>query len=127
MELANNILLILHFVGLAALLSGFFYQLRDWGKGMKVNAGILHGAWLQLITGLGMVGLIQAMHQADPSTDQVNNLVMAVKTVILTVIFFVAYSFNKKEKTPTWVVPAIAGLTTINIALAVLGPIMIPA
>jgi len=123
MELANNILLILHFVGLAALLSGFFYQLRDWGKGMKVNAGILHGAWLQLITGLGMVGLIQAMH----GTEQVNNLVMAVKTVILTVIFFVAYSFNKKEKTPTWVVPAIAGLTTINIALAVLGPIMIPA
>jgi vacuolar-type H+-ATPase subunit I/STV1 len=123
MELANNILLILHFVGLAALLSGFFYQLKDWGKGMKVNAGILHGAWLQLITGLGMVGLIQAMH----GTEQVNNLVMAVKTVILTVIFFVAYSFNKKEKTPTWVVPAIAGLTTINIALAVLGPIMIPA
>jgi len=123
MELANNILLILHFVGLAALLSGFVYQLKDWGKGMKVNAGILHGAWLQLITGLGMVGLIQAMH----GTEQVNNLVMAVKTVILTVIFFVAYSFNKKEKTPTWVVPAIAGLTTINIALAVLGPIMIPA
>jgi hypothetical protein len=123
MELANNILLILHFVGLAALLSGFFYQLRDWGKGMKVNAGILHGAWLQLLTGLGMVGLIQAMH----GTEQVNNLIMAVKTVILTVIFFVAYSFNKKEKTPTWVVPAIAGLTTINIALAVLGPIMIPA
>jgi len=123
MELANNILLILHFVGLAALLSGFFYQLRDWGKGMKVNAGILHGAWLQLLTGLGMVGLIQAMH----GTEQVNNLVMAVKTVILTVIFFVAYSFNKKEKTSTWVVPAIAGLTTINIALAVLGPIMIPA
>jgi hypothetical protein len=123
MELANNILLILHLVGLAALLSGFFYQLKDWGKGMKVNAGILHGAWLQLITGLGMVGLIQAMH----GTEQVNNLVMAVKTVILTVIFFVAYSFNKKEKTPTWVVPAIAGLTTINIALAVLGPIMIPA
>ncbi len=123
MELANNILLILHFVGLASLLSGFFYQLKDWGKGMKVNAGILHGAWLQLITGMGMVGLIQAMH----GTEQVNNLVMAVKTVILTVIFFVAYSFNKKENTPTWVVPSIAGLTVVNIALAVLGPIMIPA
>jgi hypothetical protein len=123
MELANNILLILHFVGLASLLSGFFYQLKDWGKGMKVNAGILHGAWLQLITGMGMVGLIQAMH----GTEQVNNLVMAVKAIILTVIFFVAYSFNKKENTPTWVVPSIAGLTVVNIALAVLGPIMIPA
>jgi hypothetical protein len=123
MQLANDILLILHFVGLASLLSGFFYQLKDWGKGMKVNAGILHGAWLQLITGMGMVGLIQAMH----GTEQVNNLVMAVKAIILTVIFFVAYSFNKKENTPTWVVPSIAGLTVVNIALAVLGPIMIPA
>ena len=123
MQIFNDVLLVLHLIGVGALLSGFFYQIKDWGKGMKVNAGILHGAWLQLITGLGMVGLIQAMH----GTEQVNNLVMAVKTVILTVIFFVAYSFNKKEKTPTWVVPAIAGLTTINIALAVLGPIMIPA
>jgi len=94
MELANNILLILHFVGLASLLSGFFYQLKDWGKGMKVNAGILHGAWLQLITGMGMVGLIQAMH----GTEQVNNVIVAVKSIILTVIFFVAYSFNKKRR-----------------------------
>jgi len=123
MQLANDILLVLHLIGVGALLSGFFYQLKDWGKGMKVNAGILHGAWLQLITGMGMVGLIQAIH----GDEQVNNLVMAAKAIILTVIFFVAYSFNKKETTPTWVVPAIAGLTTVNIALAVLGPIMIPA
>ena len=123
MQLANDILLVLHLIGVGALLSGFFYQLKDWGKGMKVNAGILHGAWLQLITGMGMVGLIQAIH----GSEQVNNVVMAVKAIILTVIFFVAYSFNKKENTPTWVVPAIAGLTTVNIALAVLGPIMIAA
>ncbi|CAB4961852.1 unannotated protein [freshwater metagenome] len=39
-------------------------------------------------------------------------------------IFFVAYSFNKKEVTPKWVVPAIAGLTTVNIIVAVVGPIV---
>ena len=46
MELTNKILLVLHLLGVGALLSGFFYQLKDITKGQKVNAGIIHGAWL---------------------------------------------------------------------------------
>lgn len=119
MEIAVNIALILHFVGIGALLSGFFYQLRDWGKGMKVNAGILHGAWLQLITGFALAGMIPAMGEED-----INGIALGIKAIVITVIFFVAYSFNKKEVTPKWVVPTIAGLTTVNIIVAVVGPIV---
>ena len=120
MEIAANISLILHIVGVGALLSGFFYQLKDWGKGMKVNAGILHGAWLQLITGFALAGLVPAMGE-----ESINGIALAIKSVVITVIFFVAYSFNKKEVTPTWVVPAIAGLTILNVAVAILGPIVV--
>ena len=119
METAVNIALILHFVGIGALLSGFFYQLRDWGKGMKVNAGILHGAWLQLITGFAMAGLIPAIGK-----ESINGVALGIKSIVITVIFFVAYSFNKKEVTPKWVVPTIAGLTTLNIIVAVVGPMV---
>lgn len=120
MDIAVKITLILHIIGAGALLSGFFYQLKDWGKGMKVNAGILHGAWLQLVTGFALAGLIPAMGEED-----LNGIALAIKAVVITVIFFVAYSFNKKEVTPTWVVPAIAGLTIVNIAVAILGPIVV--
>ena len=115
MEIAEKALLVLHFIGIGALFSGFFYQLKQWGEGMKVNAGILHGAWLMLATGLGMIGILQM----PGSEEQVNNLVLVVKTIVITAVFFVAYTYRKKESTPTWVVPTIAGLTTLNIIFAV--------
>jgi hypothetical protein len=120
MKILNDVFLVLHIVGVGALLSGFFYQLKDMKTGMKVNAGIIHGAWLMLVTGFAMAGILPV---AEPDA-KINNLVLAAKSVIITGIFFIAYSFNKKEKTPGWVVPVIALLTTTNVALAVLGPIV---
>ena len=121
MEILNEVLLVLHIVGVGALLSGFFYQMRDWGKGMKVNAGIIHGAWLMLVTGFAMNGIISSLHNGE----EVNNIVLGLKSIVITAIFFIAYSFNKKEVTPKWVVPTIALLTTVNIAFAVLGHIVV--
>lgn len=121
MKTLNDVFLVLHIIGVGALLSGFFYQLKDMKTGMKVNAGILHGAWLMLITGFAMAGILPI---AEPD-EQINAWVLGAKSVIITAIFFIAYSFNKKEKAPKWVVPVITLLTITNIALAVLGPIMI--
>ena len=121
MELTTKIALILHLVGIGALLSGFFYQIKDWGTGMKINAGILHGAWLMLVTGFALAGMVPQVE----TTQQINNWVLGAKSIVITAIFFIAYGYNKKEKTAKWVVPAIAGLTTLNICLAVLGPILI--
>lgn len=111
MEQAIHIVLVFHFIGLGALLSGFFYQLKSLKSGMTVNAGIIHGAWLMFVTGMGMAGM------TDPA--KLNTLVIAAKAMVLTAIFFLAYMYKKKEKTPAWVVPAIAGLTVLNIVLAV--------
>jgi hypothetical protein len=121
MKITMQIAVILHLIGIGALLSGFFYQLKDWGTGMKVNAGILHGAWLMLVTGFALAALVPMVEEAE----QINNWVLGAKSIVITVIFFIAYGYNKKEKTDKWVVPAIAGLTVLNICLAVLGPIMI--
>jgi uncharacterized membrane protein len=119
MDILNDSMLVLHLIGVGALLSGFFYQLKDIKTGMKVNAGIIHGAWLMLITGFTMAGLIPAIGE-----ETINNVVLGIKSVIITAIFFIAYAFNKKEVTPKWVVPGIAGLTVLNIVLAVFGPIV---
>jgi hypothetical protein len=116
MELIPKITLILHFIGIGALLSGFFYQLKDWGNGMKINAGILHGAWLMLVTGLTMAGLIPVLFP----DKELNHLVIGLKSIVITAIFFIAYGYNKKEKTAKWVVPVIALLTVVNISMAVI-------
>ena len=120
MKTLESVFLVLHLIGVGALLSGFFYQLKDMKTGMKVNAGILHGAWLMLVTGFAMAGIIPV---AEPDVH-INNVVLAAKSIVITAIFFIAYSFNKREQAPKWVVPVITLLTITNISLAVLGPIV---
>ena len=112
-ELIIHIFLVLHILGIAALLAGFFTSMKDMKSGMKVNAGVLHGAYTMLITGLVMAGV------TDPA--KLNAVVISLKTISLTVIFFIAYTYRKKEVTPKWAVPVIFLLTTLNIVLAVVG------
>jgi len=113
-ELLIHILLVLHLLGIAVLLAGFFTSLKDIKTGIKVNAGVLHGAYLMLATGLGMAGLA-----VDPS--KLNTVVISLKSIALTVIFFIAFHYRKKAKTPVWAVPVIFALTTLNIVLATFG------
>lgn len=112
-ELIIHIFLVLHILGIAALLAGFFTSMKEMKTGMKVNIGVLHGAYTMLITGLVMAGV------TDPA--KLNAVVISLKTISLTVIFFIAYTYRKKEVTPKWAVPVIFLLTTLNIVLAVVG------
>ena len=113
-ELLIHILLVLHLLGIAVLLAGFFTSLKDIKTGIKVNAGVLHGAYLMLATGLAMAGLA-----VDPS--KLHTVVISLKSISLTVIFFIAFHYRKKENTPVWAVPVIFALTTLNIVLATFG------
>jgi hypothetical protein len=112
-ELIVHIFLVLHFLGIAALLAGFFTSMKDMKTGMKVNAGVLHGAYTMLITGLVMAGVTKP--------EELNAIVISLKSISLTAIFFIAYTYRKKEATPKWAMPAIFLLTTLNIVLAVFG------
>jgi hypothetical protein len=112
-ELIIHLFLVIHILGIAALLAGFFTSMKDMKTGMKVNVGVLHGAYTMLITGLVMAGV------SDPA--KLNAVVISLKTISLTVIFFIAYTYRKKETTPKWAVPVIFLLTTLNIVLAVVG------
>lgn len=111
-ELIVHIFLVLHILGIAALLAGFFTSMKDMKTGMKVNAGVLHGAYTMLITGLVMAGV------TDPA--KLNTVVISLKSISLTAIFFIAYTYRKKEATPKWAMPVIFLLTSFNIVLAVL-------
>jgi len=111
-----NALLVLHLLGIASLMAGFLTGMKQIKTGIKVNAGVFHGAYLMLISGLVMAGLV------DPT--KMNALIIAIKAIVLTVIFFVAYTYRKKESTPVWVVPTIFLLTLANIIFAIFGPVV---
>jgi len=113
LELIIRITLVFHLLGFASIMAGTLGQIRSFKDGAVVLPSILHGAWLSLATGLALAGLLPA------NGDEVNHLVISLKTASLTAIFFIAYTFKKKQAPPKWVVPLIMALTITTLSLAV--------
>ena len=119
-ELATRILVVLHLIGLSSLLGGFLTQMKDLKTGGRIVPAMLHGAWLLLITGFALVGMV-----GMSGDEHVDNIILAAKSIVITVIFFLAYSFSKKDlSSKKWVVPVIGLLTIVNVVLAVVGGIV---
>jgi hypothetical protein len=116
MDLIYNLIVVLHFIGLASVVGGFLVQMKSADKG--VNPAMWHGALVQLVTGVAMVGLIES--GAYTGTGELDMAKISVKlafTVIITVLAFVG-----RKKTPPQVGfwGAIGALSIANIFIAVL-------
>ena len=113
LEIIIRITLVLHLIGFATIFGGVLAQTKNFKTGAPVSPGILHGSWLALITGLILTGLVYA------NGEQVNNLALSLKGLGITAIFFIAYTFAKRETAPKWAVPTIGLLTVLNVIFAV--------
>jgi hypothetical protein len=113
LEIIIRITLVLHLIGFATIFGGVLAQTKNFKTGAPVSPGILHGSWLALITDLILTGLVYA------NGEQVNNLALSLKGLGITAIFFIAYTFAKRETAPKWVVPTIGLLTVLNVIFAV--------
>src|SRR6478609_3726848 len=88
MEFLRNLLLFLHFVGIAVLLGGFFAQI---GKSeLRITPGMFHGALLMLITGLGLVGVHQRLVDDHVGGfTEIDNAKIGFKFLVLLAIFVI--------------------------------------
>jgi VIT1/CCC1 family predicted Fe2+/Mn2+ transporter len=120
MNLVLDITLAIHLLAFAVILGGVLSETKNFKTGAKVNPGILHGSWLALLTGLIMTGLVYAIGE-----ENINNLVLSIKGLLLTGIFFVGYTYQKKDSTPKWVVPTIGLLAVAAMSFAVIGHIVV--
>ena len=111
MDIVRDILVFLHFIGLAALFGGAFVQLKSSPR--IANAAMWHGALTQLVTGLLIVGVLE-MDDAD-----LNHAKIGVKLVIALVIAALILVNRKKPSLPDGLFFGLLGLTALNIAVAV--------
>lgn len=111
MEILRDILVFLHFIGLAALFGGLFAQIKSDPR--IVNAAVIHGALTQVVTGVLLVGLLEGM-DAD-----VDNAKIGVKLLVALVITVLAFANRKKTSIPNGLFLGLMGLTALNIAVAV--------
>ena len=115
MEIVKGILVVLHIVGFGVVLGGALAQLPAVKSGTaKISNGILHGALLLLVTGLALVGITYALG-GEP-----NNAKIGVKTLVLAAIFVVVLIGKRKDAVSGGALGAIAGLSALNVTLAVL-------
>lgn len=115
MDLVRDILVILHIVGFGVVLGGTLAQLPNVKKGTaQISKGILHGSLLLLVTGLALVGM---MYARDLAPD---NAKIGAKTLVLLAIIVLVILNRKKERVSGGVLGAIAGLSAVNVALAII-------
>lgn len=113
MDFLYHLLLVLHLLGWAIVLGGVLVSFRS----TTLPKGALHGILTALVTGILMVGLASA----DSSLHQPDHAKIAVKLLIaLVVTALVVYGVRKPAKVTTGLLGGIAGLTVVNVAIAVL-------
>lgn len=108
-----NVIVVLHFVGLASLLGGFLVQMKSADKG--VNPAMLHGALTQLVTGILMVGLAESGAVAE-NLDMAKISVKLAITVVVTVLAFVG---RRRQPPQVALWGAIGALALVNVVIAV--------
>lgn len=113
MDFVKDLFLLLHLVGMAAIVGGWIAVARA----PKVIPPILWGARAQVLTGLILVGLLEA------TDEPVNNAKIGVKLVVALAVAACAEIGNARQKrgepNPT-LVNAAGGLALLNTAVAAL-------
>ena len=121
MEIVRDVFVLLHLVGFAALFGGAFAQIKAENK--VINKAMLHGAWLQLATGVVLVGLAEA--RAAAADLQVNHVKIGFKLAILVVILVLVLGNRKKDAVTRAVYWSVLGLAFVDAAIAVFFPGML--
>ena len=116
MQLVYNLIVILHFIGLASLLGGFLVQMSATDKG--VNPAMLHGALTQLVTGVLMVGLVES----GAVDEDLSMAKIGVKLLVVLVITALAFIGRRRQPPQVALWGIIGALTLTNVVLAVLWP-----
>jgi hypothetical protein len=111
MELLDHVVLVVHLLGWAVALGGLALHVRTGG----IPRGTVHGVLTALVTGILLVGLLEA------GDEPVNTVKVTVKAVVaLVVTGLVLYGSRRPEKATPALVGSALGLLVLNVSLAVL-------
>jgi hypothetical protein len=115
MQIVFELLVVVHFIGLASLLGGVITQITASEK--VVNRAMVDGALTQLVSGIALVGVAQ-MALPEEAAD-LNMVALGAKLLILLVIVTLVWANRKRASVPVGVWAAIGVLTLTNIVIAV--------
>ena len=113
MDILHKVLLIIHFVGLAAILGPWLAQLGAQAK--RVSTTMVWGARAQVITGLALAALVSMGEDADP-----NHMKLGIKLAIALAIAAIAEIGKKRDSNNNfWLLIGIFTLVNVIVAVVV--------
>ena len=112
MDVLKNVLVLLHFLGFAALAGGAMTQLGQARP--TLNRFIKDGAWTQLLTGLALVVF------AEFGPLPVNHAKIGRRLIVLVAIIVLVLVNRRKDYLSKQTLIGILGLTVLNAGIAVL-------
>lgn len=112
MQLAHQLLLLLHLIGFAALFGGFMVQMKS--REPEINAAMLHGSYTMLVTGIALTVLLEL------GDDPVNHIKIGIKLGVALIIAVLVIINRRFSSIPRGLWALLGGLTVLNAALAVL-------
>ena len=120
MDILFDVFLVLHFIGWAIVLGGYFASL----KGAGLARGVFHGAATALVSGIVMMGIIESGAGGPDYIDRPWLIAKLSVALVITVLAFLAKGQGAKGDNGTGAVaPAlkhsIGVLTVVNILVAV--------
>ncbi len=115
MSFVYDVVVVLHLLGMAALIGGWMTQLRVSGD-RTVSATVLYGAATQVVTGLVLVGLASTV----VDDQAVDNVKIGVKLLIALVVLVLAGANRRRSSVTSGAYAVIGGLAVLNVAIAVL-------
>lgn len=117
--IVKSFLVVLHLVGLSALLGGFLVQIKALrAKTAEILPAMVHGAWTAFVTGLLLVGVREWELSLGGGHD-LDHSKIAIKSVVALIVLVLVILNRKKKPVSGSVLGTIGGLTFLNVVLAV--------
>ena len=107
------VLLVLHLLGVLALLVGLLVQVRKAER--RVTGPVRDGSGTAFLSGLLLVGVLEARHQSFDRTSV--SVMFGIGLVVLVLVM----SRVRAERVPAWLYWAVLVLTVANIGVATAG------
>ena len=114
MDIIYKLILVLHFIGVAMLVGGFFSQMG--AKPPLITHWMRDGVLLQLITGFALVGIAPNLDGGEPFDNAAVGAKLLIAVVVTGLVLFGMRQDPEKQK-PYWA--AASALAIVNILVAV--------
>jgi hypothetical protein len=115
MTIVFSILVFLHIVGAAMIVGYWIATIKE----PTVHPRQRDGAFLQLLTGIAMMGIIPMMPDADPNYFKLG-IKFAIGLAVAVLAVIGTRKVKKGEPVSTGIAHGVGGLALVNIAIATL-------